>query len=543
MAYQFTPGAQRALAAAAGWASRNDCDDLQPPELLLGLLDEAECRAAAMLAAHGIDAAAVRGRWPELRRYDAGDRAREAGFSWPVEMALAEAARRLGDYPPPLVLATEHLLLGLVASRHELSEWLAERGFSADALEAEIHKLAGHDASPLPLDDIDAGKIPQASAPAGAVAPPVAREPGEAEQRAAPTNVHGPSQRIGLLRVLDAAANRAREGLRVVEDYVRFVLDDAHLTGELKRLRHELASALERIPAADRLAARDTAADVGTDISTAAELLRPDPAAVAAANFKRLEESLRSLEEFGKVLDPELGTAVEAMRYRCYTLEKAVAKTRESSRRLAQARLYVLVDGQESLDDFVRLAESLVAAGVHVLQLRDKQLADRELIERARTLRRICAGRGTLAIINDRPDIAALVRADGVHIGQDELCVKDARTIVGPGVLVGVSTHSLAQARQAVLDGADYIGVGPTFASATKSFAASQLTGLDLLGAVASEIRLPAFAIGGITHNRLRAVLATGVSRVAVSGAIASAADPASAARELLAMLNGQPRS
>lgn len=130
---------------------------------------------------------------------------------------------------------------------------------------------------------------------------------------------------------------------------------------------------------------------------------------------------------------------------------------------LLDARLYVLVDGRESPDRFAALVQSLVSAGVDVLQLRDKRLSDRELAQRARLIRRLTCDTTTLFIVNDRPDIAVLSDADGVHVGQDELTVADCRTIVGPHRLVGVSTHDLAQARRALTDGADYIGCGPTF--------------------------------------------------------------------------------
>ena len=119
--------------------------------------------------------------------------------------------------------------------------------------------------------------------------------------------------------------------------------------------------------------------------------------------------------------------------------------------------------------------------------------------------------------------------------------MKDARAILGPDKLVGVSTHSLVQARQAVLDGADYLGVGPTFDSTTKRFEA--LAGVDLLRAVAAEIRLPAFVIGGIGLDNLAAVQGTGMSRVAVSAAIARAADPAAAAAEFARRLRDHPQS
>jgi len=357
---------------------------------------------------------------------------------------------------------------------------------------------------------------------------------------------------IGVLRVVDAAANRAQEGLRAVEDYVRFVLDDRHLTGQCKQLRHDLAAALGRVSTEHRLAARETLADVGTRLATPSEGRRQDTAGVLTANFTRVQEALRSLEEFGKLLDANelweasptatgasptatLAAELKQLRYRAYTLHRAVEITRTSLHRLLRARLYVLLDGRSSPEDFERLARSLVGAGVHVIQLRDKQLDDRRLLERARLLRELTRRSNTLFIMNDRPDLAVLSRADGVHVGQGELTVKDARTIVGPDALIGVSTHTVEQARQAVLDGANYLGVGPVFPSGTKQF--EEFPGVELLRAVANEIRLPAFAIGGITRENLPEVLSAGFTRVAVAGAITAAAEPGDIARRLLSIL------
>lgn len=204
---------------------------------------------------------------------------------------------------------------------------------------------------------------------------------------------------------------------------------------------------------------------------------------------------------------------------------------------LRGARLYVLLDGSDSSDNFAQLVQVLVEAGVDALQLRDKPLSDRDLVERARVLRRLTRDSGTLFIVNDRPDIALLSDADGVHVGQDELTVADCRTILGPKRLVGVSTHSLAQARQATWDGADYIGCGPTFSSKTKAF--ENFPGLEFLRAVQAEIPIPAFAIGGIHQENIARVLETGFCRVAVSGAVTAATDPAAAARLLHQTLRG----
>ena len=344
------------------------------------------------------------------------------------------------------------------------------------------------------------------------------------------------SDQMALLRIVDAAANRAREGLRVIEDWVRFALDDTHLTGCLKQIRHDLAAALASISWQQRLAARETQADVGTAITTPSEHDREQLSDVLTANFLRLQEGLRSLEEFGKIIDPAVGKAIEQLRYRTYTVQRAIDSTRIGLDRLAAARLYVLLDGRSSVGEFERMAQGLIRGGVDVLQLRDKRLADRELIDRARHLRRLTRETSTLLVINDRPDLAVLAQADGVHVGQGELSVKDARSIVGPDRLIGVSTHSIEQAQQAVLDGANYLGVGPTFPSGTKQF--DRFPGPELLRAVAAEIRLPAFAIGGITKGNVGQVLSAGITRIAVSGAITGAEDPVQAIREIIAELS-----
>jgi thiamine-phosphate pyrophosphorylase len=343
------------------------------------------------------------------------------------------------------------------------------------------------------------------------------------------------------LRIIDAALNRAGEGLRVVEDYVRFVLDDPFLTRQTKALRHELGEAAAAIPAANRHAARDTFADVGTQIATDSEGRRGDASDVCAASLKRSEQALRSLEEYGKLVDniinAEFAARCEEIRYRLYTLEKAIDVGRLSRERLEGVRLCVLVDGRDSAAEFEWLVRQLVEAGVGMLQLRDKHLDDRELVARARQLVALTRRTRSLAIINDRADVAAIVGADGVHLGQEDLSVKDARTIVGVRMLVGVSTHNLGQARSAVLDGANYLGVGPTFPSQTKAF--DDFAGLDYLREVTAEIRLPAFAIGGISADNLPEVLTTGISRVAVGAAVTEADEPGVAVCRLLVMLEG----
>jgi thiamine-phosphate pyrophosphorylase len=344
-----------------------------------------------------------------------------------------------------------------------------------------------------------------------------------------------PTQQTKVLRILDAEANRAAEATRVLEAYCRFALDDRHLTEQCKHLRHHLAVAMREIPAADRLEARDTPGDVGTGLTSDTEQSRAGMDQVFSANAKRLEQALRSLEEYSKILSPGTAAGFESLRYTVYTLERAAVITSRSQQQLPAPSLYVLVDGGPSDEVFAACVAELVKAGVHALQLRDKGLDDRRTVERARLLRELTRDTETLFIMNDRPDLAVLSGADGVHLGQNELTVKDARNVVGPGRLIGVSTHTLQQARQAVLDGAAYIGVGPTFPSPTKSF--DHFPGLDLLRAVAAEVSLPAFAIGGISEENIEHVVAVGFRRIAVRSAVTDSDGPAAAVGRLLSKL------
>lgn len=527
---EFTPAARRALDAAATWHASGSEHEIGGPEFLLGLLDEPECRAARMLSRAGIDASVIANKWSVARNGTETAARPSRRLSPELQFGLARVATwaRLDDRPA--ALATEHLLLALAESETGVTMWLAEVGLTTAALRNEIDQLYGRAPNeigpPIDMPEDGRAKLPLSRHGSGED-----MEEPEAPFAHSSTGASPCQFDVPLLRILDAAANRASEGLRVVEDYARFALDDRHLMRLVKELRHDLTAALADVPTAARMAARETQADVGAEVHTAAEFARADLAAVAMASGERVAQSLRSLEEYAKLLGPVVAARLSALRYRHYTFQRALQIVADSRTWLANARLYVLVDGGADEADFARRVQELVAAGVDVLQLRDKRLDDRTLLARGRRLRELTHGSSTLFIMNDRPDLAALCRADGVHIGQEELPVKEARTIVGADALIGVSTHSLEQARRAVLDGANYLGVGPTFSSGTKSFAS--YPGLELVQSVAGEIGLPWFAIGGIGPENIDRVLQAGATRVAVSGAVWESESPERAAGEL----------
>ena len=348
----------------------------------------------------------------------------------------------------------------------------------------------------------------------------------------------GSDGQIPVLRILDAAANRAREGLRVVEDFVRLTLDDSHLSRRVKELRHQLSSLMAGLSDMRLIQSRDTRGDVGTAISTPQEMSRSSLEDVLKAGLKRAQEAARTLEEFSKVIsrgsDLDCATVpgqFAQIRYGLYTLEKAILTAVGMHSRLSGRSLNLLLTVDLCHLDWETVLRESIAGGIDIVQVREKSMTANRLISHLRQVRKITRETGTTLIVNDRPDLAVLGDCDGVHIGQEDLSVRDVRKVVGPDRLIGVSTHSIEQARRAVLDGAGYLGIGPVFRSQTKNF--EEFAGLDFVTEVSAEISLPAFAIGGIADSNLTDVVQAGARRVAVSGAVCGAEDPRAAAAAL----------
>ncbi|MBI2804199.1 MAG: thiamine phosphate synthase [Planctomycetes bacterium] len=356
-----------------------------------------------------------------------------------------------------------------------------------------------------------------------------------------PLDLRDPVEEGDTARILDASANRAREAMRVLEDYARFVLGDAFLCERFKQMRHAFAEAVQMLSVTLLLDSRDTPGDVGTAISTRAEWQRAAVADVVQANCKRLQEALRSLEEYGKILHDEFAQRIERIRYQSYTLERTLVRGGTSRELLAGAQLYVLVTDSLCRASLVGTVKEALLGGAQIIQLREKNVDDRTLLAGARDLRQLTREAGALFIMNDRPDLARLAEADGVHLGQDDMPIRDARRILGPEAIIGVSTHTIEQVRQAILDGANYIGVGPTFPSETKAFDA--LAGLDFVRQAFAETSLPAFAIGGVHLDNVDQVVAAGARGIAVSHAVGAADDPRGVASRFRLALRNSPLS
>lgn len=338
-------------------------------------------------------------------------------------------------------------------------------------------------------------------------------------------------------RILDANANRAREALRVMEDYARFILNEPSLCDRLKSLRHALREALDTLPAGLIEAHRDTPGDVGTAVHTPAESIRRDTADVAIAAGKRLSEALRCLEEYGKLISPELGARIQSLRYEGYDLEQKLQTRLGCGSKVPQWRVCVILTESLCRKPWLEVLDAAIAGGADCLQLREKTLSDAKLLGRATVIVKRCRDAGVAAIINDRPDIALVSGAAGVHLGQTDLPVGYVRRLVGRRLIVGISTSSLVQAEAAQRSGADYCGVGPMFPTSTKMKPVP--AGPDYLRDYLGNIRLPHLAIGGVNQETIAALVAAGARGVAVSAAVCGADDPAGVVAQLCSALDG----
>lgn len=348
---------------------------------------------------------------------------------------------------------------------------------------------------------------------------------------------------VGIWRTLDASANRSAEAVRVLEDILRFCINDAFLSQEAKAIRHELAIIFSRKDLQARIRLRDVLRDVGVGATIAKTPPRTETRHIFAANAARASQSIRSLEECSRLVVPAVTAAFEQLRYRIYTLEKAAMTIILSQNRLADVSLCVLLDVDRPKTEFKTLVGQLLAAGVKMIQLRDKKantaiLCERTKIikEQARQYAESTTGKKCIVLINDRADVALAANADGVHLGKTDLPVNLARRVCGHEFIIGRTAHSIDEAKQAVLDGADYLGVGPCYPSNTKKF--KEFATDSFLRDVSEEIRLPVFAIGGITSDNLDRLVRLGVKRVAVASSITNAADPGEESRRICSLLS-----
>ncbi len=324
-----------------------------------------------------------------------------------------------------------------------------------------------------------------------------------------------------LNRIIDANLNRTTEALRVLEEIARFNFNDELISLELKNMRHEICTFFDD-KYDELLFSRDTQNDVGTDQVNITKKSRQNTTitTIFRSNFKRLEQALRVLEEYAS-LDSKF-------RYNAYIIEKKMnERLRMNIKKylLKDKNLYLVTnsDNFNSDDEFLDAVALAVKSGVDIVQLREKNKPASKIIEYGRVIRQLTSEYGALFIVNDRVDLAQILIADGVHLGQDDIDIHSARKILGENMIIGISTHKPQDALEAMKNGADYIGVGPIYKTPTKPN--REAAGLEYLKWAVQNVDIPFYAIGSVDLNTIDEVISFGAKRVALVRAIMNSQD------------------
>jgi thiamine-phosphate pyrophosphorylase len=334
-------------------------------------------------------------------------------------------------------------------------------------------------------------------------------------------------------RLIDANFNRAREACRVIEDFCRFVLNNAALTSALKQFRHELCSCISTLDSTRLLSARDTTADVGVGQQVPSQMTRADLYDSFTAACKRLPEALRVMAEVLKPAEPSTAQSVEQLRYNFYTLEKDIVLFHSTTQRFSKVKLYVIITNDQPCE-ILSLTNRCIKGGADCIQLRAKYMPTDQLFTTVCEMAKLCTQADVLSIINDRVDIAVAAGADGAHLGQNDLPVAQARRIALSPLIIGRSTHSMTQLERAVEDAPTYVSLGPVFSTGTKPDA--EPVGLRYVQqgtAYLEDKGIKHVAIGGITAENVAQAIHAGAKAVAVCSAVTQVPDVTGACRGL----------
>ncbi|MBN1165428.1 MAG: thiamine phosphate synthase [Candidatus Krumholzibacteriota bacterium] len=326
-------------------------------------------------------------------------------------------------------------------------------------------------------------------------------------------------ERKSILRILDANSNRCAEGLRVIEEMARFVIQDQKLLREIKDIRHAVRRNLEALSGGSYLY-RDSEHDVGGFFSSGSEKIRGSLESVSRANFLRAEEALRVLEELSKLLSATAAEHYKNLRFRLYTVEKSILSSPDPAVAWPVFPfLYAILDRSlVSGEKIGETAADLAEGGAGIIQYRAKTI-DRagkreDLLAVVPRLR----GKGVPLVVNDDPELCRETGADGVHLGMSDPSPREARSVVGPGKLIGLTVHSLRELEETSLEEVDYLGLGAIYPTPTKPKV--KPVGTGFISRVRTLTDLPLVAIGGINIFNLEEPLEAGADGVALLSAL-----------------------
>jgi thiamine-phosphate pyrophosphorylase len=325
---------------------------------------------------------------------------------------------------------------------------------------------------------------------------------------------------LRIHQIIDANLDRAREGLRVLEDWARFGVGENDCVAKIKNYRQILGKNHLEI----YKQSRNHIEDQCKGLTHQEQINRGSPAQIISSNAGRVQEALRVIEEFSRVHNHELSKIASEIRYEIYTIEidlLSYNKLKKSQKILKENDLYVITDQRDNL---LKIIEEILIAGVRIIQHRFKTGTDKDHLKEATQIKNLCKKYNSLFIINDRIDIALASNADGIHLGQDDLELKTARKLLGYSKIIGISANNEIDISNALKDGCDYLGIGPVFETATKED--KQPIGIEKIKALTKDVDIPWFAIGGIKSNNISYLKSNGFKKVALISQLMNSEDP-----------------
>ncbi len=325
---------------------------------------------------------------------------------------------------------------------------------------------------------------------------------------------------LQISQIIDANLDRAREGLRVLEDWARFGLGLENYVIKIKNFRQILGK--NHLEVYKR--SRNHIEDQCKGLTHVEQSNRKSPEKIISSNAARVQEALRVIEEFSRLNNKELSEIASEIRYEIYTLEVELLNfnTRKNSLKIIRENdLYAITD---QTSDLIERIEDILIGGVKIIQYRFKTGTDKDHLEEAIRIKNLCKKYNSMFIVNDRVDIALASNADGIHLGQDDLDLKTARKILGNSKIIGISANNEIDIANSIKDGCDYIGIGPVFKTSTKKD--KEPLGLKKIKTLTKDIKVPWFAIGGINKKNISYLKNNGFSKFALVSELMNSEDP-----------------
>ena len=337
---------------------------------------------------------------------------------------------------------------------------------------------------------------------------------------------------LRIFQIIDANLDRAREGLRVIEDWARFGLGKNNCVARIKNFRQILGKNHLYIYKQSRNYIQDQCQGLTHKDQTN----RKTPEQIISSNSARVQEALRVIEEYSRTHNDALSKIASEIRYEIYNIEielLMLSKRKMSEEILKTNDLYIITDQKENL---LGKIEDILIAGVKIIQYRSKKGTDKDNLEQAIQIKHLCKRYNSLFIINDRIDLALASNADGVHLGQDDLNIKTARKLLGYSKIVGISANNENDISKALKEGCDYIGIGPVFETSTKK--GKTPLGIEKIKTLTKDLNIPWFAIGGIKTNNVSFLKNHGFKKFALVSQLMDSEDPKEEAIMLLRELS-----